>query len=171
MSLKHKALLTGFLSAIALLLTASCSGNSEDFHFHNFKAGEKRQAVFEIDMSDTACVYSIGLVCRFIRNFSADSTAFIIRMTSPSGYTASERVAFPSDINTVRNYIEESPSDGRLKAASTSGYYDLSWVYRTNIEPLENGTWTMSVTAAGAETAGNILGTGITITQTPVAGR
>ena len=167
-------------TATALLLIAaactvtSCTGkgrsDDQNFYFTTLKTDGEARVSFDIDMSDSTCVYGISLVSRFRKDAESGNTTFSVSMTSPSGKSGSERVTLPSGYSTVRNYIKNHPEDDRIQAASTPGYYDISWLYRSNIQPQEYGEWVMTVSAV-PEAGTGIIGIGIIINKTPLAGQ
>ena len=146
---------TALLTVTACMIMVSCSGkgrsDDQDFYFTTMKSGGEDQVSFDIDLSDTTRVYAISLVSRFKQS-------------------GSERVTLPSDYRTVKDYIKNSPEDGRIQAASAPGYYDISWLYRSNIRPQEYGEWTMTVSAVPEAGAG-IIGIGVVINKIPLAGQ
>ena len=160
-------------TATALLLIAaactvtSCTGNDQDFSFTSLRNDGDATVSFDIDLSDTACVYSICLISRFKKNTQCDDVTFLVRLTSPSGKSGSERITLPSDYRTVRDYVRNKPDDNRIKATSAPGYYDISWTYRTNIIPQEYGMWKMDISVAEQDTG--IIGLGTAASRTPLA--
>lgn len=162
------------LIAAACMMVISCTGkgrsDDQDFYFTTMKSGGEDQVSFDIDLSDTTRVYAISLVSRFKKDAECRNVTFTVSLTSPSGQSGSERVTLPSDYRTVKDYIKNSPEDGRIQAASAPGYYDISWLYRSNIRPQEYGEWTMTVSAVPEAGAG-IIGIGVIINKIPLAGQ
>ena len=165
---------TALLTVTACMIMVSCSGkgrsDDQDFYFTTMKTGGEDQVSFDIDMSDTTRVYAISLVSRFKKDAECRNVTFTVSLTSPSGQSGSERVTLPSDYRTVKDYIKNNPEDGRIQAASAPGYYDITWLYRSNIRPQEYGEWTMTVSAVPEAGAG-IIGIGIIINKIPLAGQ
>ena len=165
---------TALLTVTACMIMVSCSGkgrsDDQDFYFTTMKSGGEDQVSFDIDLSDTTRVYAISLVSRFKKDAECRNVTFTVSLTSPSGQSGSERVTLPSDYRTVKDYIKNSPEDGRIQAASAPGYYDISWLYRSNIRPQEYGEWTMTVSAVPEAGAG-IIGIGVVINKIPLAGQ
>ena len=157
------------LIAAACMMVISCTGkgrsDDQNFYFTTLKTDGEARVSFDIDMSDSTCVYGISLVSRFRKDAESGNTTFSVSMTSPSGKSGSERVTLPSGYSTVRNYIKNHPEDDRIQAASTPGYYDISWLYRSNIQPQ-----VMTVSAV-PEAGTGIIGIGIIINKIPLAGQ
>ena len=165
---------TALLTVTACMIVVSCSGKGrsadQDFYFTTLKTGGEERVSFDIDLSDTTCIYGISLVSRFKKDAECSNVTFTVSLTSPSGQSGSERVTLSSDYRTVKEYIRNNPEDGRIQAASAPGYYDISWLYRSNIRPQEYGEWTMTVSAV-PEAGTGIIGIGIIINKIPLAGQ
>ena len=125
---------TALLTVTACMIVVSCSGKGrsadQDFYFTTLKTGGEERVSFDIDLSDTTCIYGISLVSRFKKDAECSNVTFTVSLTSPSGQSGSERVTLSSDYRTVKEYIRNNPEDGRIQAASAPGYYDISWLYR-----------------------------------------
>lgn len=146
----------------------ACSGHNDcgSRSFYTPVPEDCKTVSFDLDMSDSSCVYSITLDSRFDRKFSHTSTPLHVEAISPSGKKGHEYITLPSDYNSIKNYTGSS-DDRRIGTAGTSGYYDISWKYRDNICPDEKGIWKISVTVP--DTVTGITGIGLTLDKIPLA--
>lgn len=169
MTVRTPITLSMTLVLMACLLTAACSsdkdnreGESMDFRI---LPHEENHTSFTLDMSDSTCVYEVSLISRITRKERPDSVTFHIRLTSPTGMKASETVTLPSGYHALRS--GPASKDSRISTAWSAGHYDVSWLYRDNIEPLEYGEWTMDITLAdGTE---GVTGIGVSTVRIPIA--
>lgn len=118
---------------------------------------------FTLDMTDTACIYTLSLIVRFHKSYSGHQLDMGITLTSPSGTEGQETVSFPSDYSTVKSYLNGHPEDSRIRLASSPDYYDISWVYRTGIVPPETGIWNMDMDLPEDRQA--IMGVGVSLNK------
>ena len=153
------------LSAILMCAAiAACSvGDDPQSQFHDFTKESGQKASFSFVMSDSACVYAVDLMARFIKGQGPESVTADIIIVSPSGITGTETVTLPSDYSGISRYLRENPSEKRIDIAGTTSYYDIRWQYRSGIIPQESGTWTMNVSFR--DSTGSITGAGIIVTS------
>ena len=101
---------TALLTVTACMIVVSCSGKGrsadQDFHFTTLKTGGEDRVSFDIDLSDTTCIYGISLISRFKKDAECSDVTFTVSLTSPSGQSGSERVTLSSDYRTVKEYIK-----------------------------------------------------------------
>lgn len=148
----------------------SCSGSDGPDNsgsltcFSQFGHDNGQKVTFTVDMSDT-CVYALNLIARIDKKNPPDSVTIGIQIISPSGRQGKETVTYPS---AYRAMASEATTDRRLRVASTSGYYDISWLYRDNIKPVENGEWTISIIRPQPQKS-RIMGAGISLKTIPTA--
>lgn len=157
---------TGLMSIILLSACASMQTSAESSYYYSVVPEETGEVSFDLDMSDSSSVYSVSVFARFAKKFSHRYVTLQIEAVSPSGTKGYETVVFPSDRNSVKNYIETS-GDSRIELAGTSGYYDICWKYRENIYPEEKGQWQLKI--AVPDTITDITGIGAILERTPVA--
>ena len=164
MTLRTSCAALVFLSAM-LNVACSTGKNGEMYQELDFRLfnGESRDASFTLDMSDSSCVYEVSLISRLTRKDIQDSVTFAVTITSPSGLQAGETVTFPSDYHALRSGAADS--DDRISTAWSTGHYDVSWLYRDNIEPVEYGEWQLTLSAV--DTAESMIGAGISIKRIP----
>ncbi len=154
------------LPAICLLLyllaaVSSCSHGDTRTEFTPLGRNTDGHVRFSLDMTDTACIYTLSLIVRFHKSYSSPQLDMGITLTSPSGSQGHETVSFPSDYSTVKNYLNGHPEDTRISLASSPDYYDIRWVYRTGIVPPEAGIWEMDMDLPEDRQA--ILGAGVSL--------
>lgn len=153
------------LSAILMCAAiAACSvGEDTQSQFQDFTKESGQKASFSFVMSDSACVYTVDLMARFIKGQGPESVTVDIIIVSPSGIKGTETVTLPSDYSGISRYLRENPSEKRIDIAGTTSYYDIRWQYRSGIIPQESGTWTMNVSFR--DSTGSITGAGIIVTS------
>lgn len=153
------------IAVIAATTVISCGKNAEErrpvFLFNGVSQDSELTGTgFPIDLSDSACSYSVYLTARFLKNDMPDSAGFEIRIVSPSGKQGLERVTFPIDPGAVRRFPSMKKEHTEMEAANTSAYCDIKWKYRSGIRPKENGIWMLEITP---ENAKGLKGTGVII--------
>lgn len=154
------------LPAICLLLylmaaISSCSHGNTYTEFTPLSPDSGGNVRFTLNMTDTACTYTISLIVRLHKSYSGPDLDMGITLTSPSGSEGHETVSYPSDYNTVKSYLNSHPEDTRIRLASSPDYYDISWEYRTGIVPPEAGIWEMEMNLPEDRKA--ILGAGVSL--------
>ena len=106
------------LLLLMLLLGAACSHpqSVEQYVFDNGSG----QFDFQVDMSDSLCVYDLSFYTRLESRLSPPGFPVRIYMTSPSGVTYSESLFYDASASLVVPY-------------------------RTDLKPVEYGVWTLSL--------------------------
>lgn len=139
---------------LILLALASCRKPAGDFMLISAQEAAKNGGVFEFPLllDDSLAVYSTFLAARLDTGRLPGATFdLVLRITSPGGETAIERVSLPltshPDVASVR-------SEGPVT--------DFEWPYRDNIRVSGAllGDWKLSVTPADPALMDAILGIG-----------
>lgn len=148
-------------AVLCAVITACSSSTVPDSDFGTFTGDGGNRVSFPLDMSDTACAYSLSLMARFIKGEGPESVTMDITVTSPSGVRGHETVTLPSDYEGLRRHLRGNPPDTRIRLAGTPSYYDVSWKYRSGIIPPERGEWRIDIAlrdgTSGIQGAGYIL--------------
>jgi hypothetical protein len=108
------------LLCLLLLGAAACSRPaSEEQYVFDDGSG---MFLFEVDMSDSLCVYDLSFYTRLESRFAPPGFPIRVYMTSPSGVTYSESLFYDASVALVVPY-------------------------RTDLQPVEYGLWHLSVRA------------------------
>ena len=151
----------GFTAFIVLMTIAlsGCHNNSKspDFAFHTFSEESGNLASFQVEMTDST-THEVFVYTRYSYQYDLGKLPAVITITSPSGKRGSETIELEGNLENIKEFIGDDNSQQGIKLSQSSEYYDIKVLYRSNIHPIESGTWNIDIYIPNTK---NVLGVGI----------
>ena len=127
---RYRPVLHTLTAAVLCAVITACSSTVPDSDFGTFTGDGGNRVSFPLDMSDTACAYSLSLMARFIKGEGPESVTMDITVTSPSGVRGHETVTLPSDYEGLRRHLRGNPPDTRIRLPPERGEWRIDIALR-----------------------------------------
>lgn len=144
------------LAALLLALTTGCSKPAERYTLMSRQTAENDgcRYTFTLDLDEAGSTYETYIAARLnTARFAEPSLELQLSLTSPTGQTAIERIAFP--LRDAGNQLQSSRQSGSVR--------DFLWPWRDRIriDEAELGRWTLVITLPDATRWSAVEGIGL----------
>ena len=103
---------------------------------------------FSAPLLEESARYRIALTARTDHRLEDPFWSLRIRATAPSGQSYEETIELPLDANTIDAYQHQclkNRQEPAITVITTRSGNDLTWLYRTGIQPIETGLWEIAI--------------------------
>ncbi len=144
------------LTALLLALSAGCSKPDESYVLQSRQAAEAdgHRYTFTLDLDEAGSTYETFIAARLnTARFAEHCLELQLSLTSPTGQTAIERIAFP--LRDAGDQLHSSRHGGSVR--------DFLWPWRDQIriDKAELGRWTLVITLPDATLWSAVEGIGL----------
>lgn len=91
---------------------------------------------FSIETHDTTALHDIYFITRCDKDFISPTINGDIVIISPSGEITKTTISIPAD---------KRWSDGVIRRSSQNGIYDIEWLWKRGVKPLQMGVWNIEL--------------------------